>query len=127
MGSGRIRLSGFAGTSHYERGSVMDSDFWASRILVAWNSSRVLMGVGSVMSASFLACVWDWRLRVCLFVGVGAGTRGKALPRSLSEERRPDWEVRTPQNRCVGSWVDACTLASVARPAESSVHLSCLK
>ena len=27
MGSGRIRLSGFAGTSHYERGSVMDSDF----------------------------------------------------------------------------------------------------
>ena len=40
-GSSGIRLSGFAGTSHYERGSVMDSDFWASRILVAWDPSRV--------------------------------------------------------------------------------------
>ena len=39
--SSRIRLSGFAGTSHYERGSVMDSDFWASRILVAWDLPRV--------------------------------------------------------------------------------------
>ena len=39
--SSRIRLSGFAGTSHYERGSVMDSDFWASRILLARDPSRV--------------------------------------------------------------------------------------
>ena len=37
----------------------MDSDFWASRILVAWNPSRVPMGVGSVVGAAFLACAWD--------------------------------------------------------------------
>ena len=43
-GSSGIRLSGFAGTSHYERGSVMDSDFRASRIPVVWDPFRVLIG-----------------------------------------------------------------------------------
>ena len=52
-GSSRIRLSGFAGTSHYERGSVMDSDFWASRILVAWDPFRVLVGWPGPDA-------WDW-------------------------------------------------------------------
>ena len=44
LGSSGIRLSGFAGTSHCERGSVMDSDFWASRILVAQDLFRVPVG-----------------------------------------------------------------------------------
>ena len=130
----------------------------------------------------------------CIFLGLRLGLASPGVPlcrgwfgntwEGLAEEpeRRLDWEVRMPQNRCVGSgnthasitvrlraiipspgwytqaplvsscpahvrlrpthpralaqgyapwivgaWVGAHTLASVARPAEGSVHLSCLR
>ena len=88
----------YKGKWSWMRLGVMDSDFWASRILVAWNPSRVPTGVGSVMGASFLARVWDLRLLCRCW----HGNTWEGL--AEEPERRLDWEVRMPQNRCVGSF-----------------------
>ena len=49
---------------------------------------------------SFLLCL-AWGPEPSLWV-FGSGTRGKGLSKEL--ERRPDWEVRVPQDRRAGSF-----------------------